>query len=443
MSAYKIFNRLFNLKSIREIYEDKIKLKPSTGIDGVNDVSFEKNMDLYIDIIHRKVNNNTYNFVPYKEKLINKGRGKYPRIISIPSLRDKLTLSILHSLLSKVYSQEINNEIVQTVIFKIKNSINNPNYNYFIKIDIEKFYDNISHELILKKLKKKIRKKEIINLITKAISTPTITSNTQKPYPYNNLGVPQGLSISNILANIYMYQLDYEYSQQNKCGYFRYVDDILIICNDKDKTMIEQNLINEITKLNLSINTDKNKYGYLHEEFTFLGYRFNNKKTGVRQENIYKLEKSIIEVFTKYKYSDYTRTSEFVWSLNLKITGGIIDAKKYGWVFFYSQIDDIETLYRLDSFILKLLKRFNIKNISPKTIKTFVKTHHEILYKRSTSKYIPNFDEYNINQKKDFLIYIVNIKNISKLNDEAIDKKFRSYVFKTIKKLEKDIQHIS
>ncbi|WP_411335053.1 RNA-directed DNA polymerase [Metabacillus indicus] len=275
------------------------------------------------------------------------------------------------------------------------------------------------------------------------MQTPTISSNTKKPYDQNFLGVPQGLSVSNILANIYMNQLDYEYSQQKKCGYFRYVDDILIICNVKDKEEIEKKLIFEIQELQLNINTEKNIYGYLTDEFSFLGYRFNNKKIGVRKENIYKLEKSLIEVFTKYKYSDFTRSSEFVWSLNLKITGGIIDGKKYGWVFFYSQIDDIEVLYKLDRFIEKQFKRFNINHISPKTIKKFVKAYHEIIYKRSTSKYIPNFDEYTINQKKEFLFNVVNIKNISKLDDEAIEKKFKGYIFKTIKKLDKDIQHIS
>ncbi|WP_411334300.1 reverse transcriptase domain-containing protein [Metabacillus indicus] len=160
MSAFKVFNQLYKLKNIKAYYEEKNKLKPSTGIDGVNDASFKKNIDLYSDIIHRKVNNNTYSFIPYKEKLINKGKDKYPRIISIPTLRDKLTMSILHSLLSEVYSQEIKNEIVQTVIANIKASLNNTNYNYFIKIDIEKFYDNISHELLLKKLRKKSEKKK-------------------------------------------------------------------------------------------------------------------------------------------------------------------------------------------------------------------------------------------------------------------------------------------
>jgi RNA-directed DNA polymerase len=443
LSASKSFNKLFKKKVIKDLYEGKIKLKPSTGTDGVNNVSFEKNIDLYIDIINRKVNNDSYKFIPYKEKLINKGKGKAPRIISIPSLRDKLTLATLHKVISEVYSKDINEEIVQTVISKVQNSLKNPSFNYFIKIDIEKFYDNINHTLLLKKLNRRIRKKEIINLITKSIKTPTISTSSRKPYYENIKGVPQGLSISNILATIYMHELDVYYSQQSKFAYFRYVDDILIICNEADKTMLELQLMKQIEVLNLSINSDKNVHGFLTEEFTFLGYRFNNKYAGVRNENIYKLEKTIIEIFTRYKYSNFSRKSEFVWSLNLIITGGIIDEKKYGWLFFYSQIEDLKILFKLDWFIEKQFKRFNITDISQKSIKKFVKTYYEIYFNRSTSKYIPNFDNYTIKQKRGFLQNIVHKNNVVSLDDETVEKYFRRYVFKAIKKLEKDIQDIS
>jgi RNA-directed DNA polymerase len=292
-------------------------------------------------------------------------------------------------------------------------------------------------------LKKKVRKIEVLNLITKAIKTPTVSPQLKKPYNENEKGVPQGLSISNILASIYMRDLDVVFSQRENFTYFRYVDDILILCNKNDKVLLEHELNINVEELGLSINNDKNVYGYLTQEFTFLGYEFKDKSAGVRQGNVYKLEKTLIEIFTRYKYSDYSRTSEFVWSLNLVITGGIIDEKKYGWLFFYSQIDDKEMLYRLDWFIEKLFKRFNITHISKKTIKSFVKTYHEIIYNRSNSRVIPNFDKYSIQQKKDFLRSVMNYRNTNKLDDETIDRHFRRYVFKAIKKLEKDIQHIS
>lgn len=443
MSAYKDFKKFFQVNEIEEIYHERVKLKPSTGLDGVNKVTFENSLTMFTEVINRKTINDTYKFTPYKEKLINKGKGKAPRIISIPTIRDKLTLAVLHKIISNTYKEEINIEIVQTVISKLKIALDNPNYNYFIKIDIERFYDNINHDILLKKLQRKIRKKELINLINKAIKTPTISSTTPKPYIENKRGVPQGLSISNILASIYLYKLDIEFNNQPYFSYFRYVDDILILCNELNKRNIESRLKKHIAEIELGFNSDKKDNGYLSEEFSFLGYNFQNKVAGIRKPNIYKLEKSLVEVFTRYKYSNFKRSSEFVWNLNLKITGGVIDEKKYGWVFFYSQIDDLSILYKLDSLVSKLFKRFEIANISMKTIKGFVRTYNEIIYNRSESNYIPNFDNYTVNQKKQLLKNVFKIKGLQNMDDGGIERYFRKYVFNTLKKLEKDIQHLS
>jgi RNA-directed DNA polymerase len=139
VSAYKIFKKLYKKKAIEGLYEEKIKSKPSTGIDGVNNVTFEKYLQDNIDIIQRKVNNDTYNFTAYKEKLISKGKGKHPRAISIPTLRDKLTLALLHNLLAEVYENEIEIEIVQTVISKVKESMKTLHITILSKLILKNF----------------------------------------------------------------------------------------------------------------------------------------------------------------------------------------------------------------------------------------------------------------------------------------------------------------
>src|SRR5699024_7269144 len=107
------------------------------------------------------------------------------------------------------------------------------------------------------------------------------------------------------------------------------------------------------------------------------------------------------------------------------------------------QIDDLSVLYRLDWFVEKLFKRFRINNISRKSIKKFVRTYHEILFNRSGSNYIPNFDEYKIKQKREILLNIFNLKYLRNADDEKIDRNFRNYIFNSLKKLEQDIQHLS
>ena len=63
---FKIFNKNFNIKNIKKIFEDSIKNRPSLGVDGINIQSFEKKLDNELNLINRKVMDNTYNFSFYK-----------------------------------------------------------------------------------------------------------------------------------------------------------------------------------------------------------------------------------------------------------------------------------------------------------------------------------------------------------------------------------------
>jgi len=57
------------------------------------------------------------------------------------------------------------------------------------------------------RLKKKIRNPEIVAFIESAIKTPTVIKSDKNDLE-SKIGIPQGLSISNILAEIYLINLD-------------------------------------------------------------------------------------------------------------------------------------------------------------------------------------------------------------------------------------------
>ncbi len=86
-------------------------------------------------------------------------------------------------------------------------------------------------------VKKDSNSKLIISLVSKIIKNPTIEFGMKKDESNleNTKGVPQGLSLSNILANLYLRDFDNKmktFEQDNSSGvlaYHRYVDDILII----------------------------------------------------------------------------------------------------------------------------------------------------------------------------------------------------------------------
>ncbi|OME52814.1 MULTISPECIES: reverse transcriptase domain-containing protein [Paenibacillus] len=447
MTASKLFIRKFQVKNIKKSYFEKIVFKCSPGIDKINRTSFENRIDEYADIISVKALNGNYKFIPYKEKLISKGYDKPPRQISIPSIRDKVTLSLLNECLSKVFENNVNNKIIQTIVDELKQSILSDHFNYFIKIDIKNFFPSIPHDKLMKLIRKKIRKREILTLIENSLKTPTIPFPTKNHSP-NKVGIPQGISTSNILANIYLSDIDMSFSvSSNDFKYFRYVDDILILCNSTNVVTIKNDILSKLKKLDLETSPNKYKEAEICEGFSYLGYFYkeigNEFGFSVRDESIKKFEESIIKIFSEYKFTNKRGTEKFIWKLNKKITGCVFENKKYGWLFFYSQIDDQKLLYHLDWFIQKLCKQINLDSNVRTRIKRFVRTYHEIVFNLKNTNYIPNFDDFDLDEQRSVLQDVFDIRDALKLTENEVKKTFKKNIFKFIKELEKDVQNIS
>lgn len=447
MTASKEFSEKYTEEYLRKYYIDKVQFKCTPGIDRVTRATFENTLPTTIRNISKKICNGTYNFTPYKERLLIKGKNKYPRIISIPSIRDKITLGILKGIIFNSFNNEIYFKIVQSIINEIRQVICDPSnsYDYFIKIDMENFFGSLDHNFLLHKVRKKIRKKEILSLIEKAISTPTVTGSDRLEGKSKNVkGVPQGLPISNILSSVYLSSFDRCHSNSASYKYFRYVDDILILCNESNAQMLKNKIYSQINdKFLLKANYDKGDDNKISEGFNYLGYFIRNKNVTVRLSSKKKIEQSLEKLFLQFKHSKFKNIDFFVWQLNLKITGCIKDNKKYGWMFFFSQIDDTKLLYHLDWLTQRLLDRFGVeKLVRDLEIKRFVRTFNEILYKLNTTKYIPNFDLYTLEDKIEFLTNIVG-KNISDMTDIEVSVEFDKVLFKSLEELEKDIQDFS
>lgn len=442
MQAYRIFNKNFSKRSIKKVFEEDIRNKPSVGIDGITITSFEKKLDIEMDTINRKVLNQTYNFSFYKEKLISKGREKPPRVISIPTIRDKIVLKSIFNTLSEIFSVELSNEIVHTTIDKVIQDIKSKKYDSYIKLDMENFYPTINHDVLLKKIKNKTRKKEFISLLEKAIKQETVHKSSPKKTKYQSIeGVPQGLSISNILASIYLIKLDNMNKNGDDYQYYRYVDDILILCNSNDIDRIYRNIADKATKLCLTMHplgkdSNKSDSGSLNDKFYFLGYAYNKDLVSVRDASKNNLYSSIINIFSQYKHSKTQNKKLLYWKLNLKITGCKFEDKKYGWLYFFSQINDKQLLFKLDRFVLNMFKKFDIK-YDKKEIKKFVRTYFEILKNRSKTNYIPDFSELSLDEKRNILEEVFDMKGVK---DFKINYIFSKIIYKNIKEMERDIQ---
>lgn len=445
MKAYTVFGQLYKPTILRQTFETHIAGSRAVGRDGVRIQQFKYRIDAETELIHRKVTSGTYRFSSYKEKLISKGATKTPRQISIPTFRDRLTLRTLNDLLTSVFSDDKSKSPHYYIkrIWQISEGIGE-GYS-FLRIDIKSYYPSIPHDQLLKAIKRKIRKKEIIQLISSAIKTPTGKKNATGNE--NKRGIPQGLSISNILSSIYLSPLDEKY--ENQFHYFRYVDDILVLCKSTDAISIYESIRNDLLRMGLNChpieqgNNAKTGIFPVSDGVDYLGYNITDTKIAVRQSSYRRMMSNILKVLTSYKYAKQKNVERLVWKLNIKISGCIVDGKRYGWMHFFSQTTDISQLKALDAFVEKCLQRYNV-NVGNFKVKRFTRAYHEIRYNADNTSYIPIFENYD----DDYMVRTICLLTgrdpavVQTWDLELIKAAFWKLISRELSQLEKDLMEV-
>lgn len=465
MDFSDLFTQEFSQERLLDIYYKHVAQTSAIGIDRLGKGQFEQQLDQHIEVLHQKANSGTYRFSQYREKLISKGAKKYPREISIPTFRDRIALRALCNVLHEIFASDLSLKIPQAVIHEVKESIKTGEYQFFAKLDIQDFYPSIRHDLLLDRIRTKIEDEKLLKLLTSGIETPTVPF-PNKEAASNKTGVPQGLAVSNILAEIHLAPFDHNYTNREDIRYFRYVDDILILSKTEATSLVEEmskRLQDEhkLTAYQLKPGGTKTACGPINDTFHFLGYEFRNQSCLAKIESVKRLEDSLADIFTTYKYKlqkinsqaldSNSRQFKFMvarnilmWRVNLRITGCLFEGARKGWVFYFSQIDEdhLEQLWRLDRTVGNLLKRFGLP--SNCQAKSFVRTFFETKRRNPTANsYIPNFDTTSIQQQRIILSSYFGIAHLDDWPDIQIQIEFAKRIRRATKELELDIQGIS
>jgi len=174
---------------------------------------------------------------------------------------------------------------------KTKKDENTFKYGCILHIDILNYYDNIDKKLLIEKLKR-------IAINENHLKTIDLLNNFLHDYSDKSCGLPQNNDASALLATFYLNQVDV-FMQNHTQSYYRFVDDIKILCSDKYEarkylTLIEK----ELKRCHLSVNSQKTKIIEI----------LDDNKTSVNSENvlsrnefhkIYNLELEKIKVLSK------------------------------------------------------------------------------------------------------------------------------------------------
>ena len=202
-----------------------------------------------------------------------------------------------------------------------------------------------------------------------------------------------------------------------------------------------------IDKLGLTINEEKTRLVDLTiDSLDYLGYVF--KPSGcltVRSSTVKRLEKTLDDKLRKMR--GVPDPASLLHHVNNRITGCRItedgtNFERYGWLHYYSRIDDIGLLCHLDSLVTKLIVRYDLP--IQQDIKCFKKAFYEIKYKANRTKYIPTYD---MNAPKEVKIRDLKLLFPSErwddLDDATVNLLYSRRIRSMANQLEKDLGLIS
>ena len=168
-------------------------------------------------------------------------------------------------------------------------------YDWVLEFDIKGLFDNISHELLLKAVRKRIQCQWALIYIERWLKAPMVKDGERIE---RHCGTPQGGVVSPILANLFLhYAFDLWMGREHPdLPWCRYADDGLVHCrSEQEAEALKATLQARLAECQLELHPTKTKIIYCRDSnrngaypnvmFDFLGYCFRprkaeNKRTG-------------------------------------------------------------------------------------------------------------------------------------------------------------------
>ena len=143
---------------------------------------------------------------------------------------------------------------------------------YYLQLDIRKFYYNLDHGILYQELAKKIHDPKVLSLCM-AFVCHVPNENSYTPYA-PNVGLDVGAMLSQLFGLIYLNRLDH-YAKRSLGikRYIRYVDDIVIIGETKEKCLEYSRKLEAYINNELKLKLSANFIQPLRKGINFAGFR--------------------------------------------------------------------------------------------------------------------------------------------------------------------------
>lgn len=268
-----VFNNLFSLLNdeLLQLAFCRLKRGKAPGVDGVTLEDYESNLRENLQSLLQRLHRGSYRPQPSLRKNIPKGNGK-TRPLGIACVEDKLVQRAVVMILEQIYEADFYetsygfrpHRSCHQALSVLGQNIATKKVNWISDADIKGFFDAVCHERLEDLLRIRISDPKLLALIRRFLNAGVMIEGQRFD---TEDGVPQGASLSPLLANVYLhYVLDQWFERDVKprmageSSLIRYADDFIVSFElEADAVKYQSVLPKRLARFSLSVAEDKTK----------------------------------------------------------------------------------------------------------------------------------------------------------------------------------------
>lgn len=252
---------------------------------------YKLNLEENLFLLQERLRDGSYEFGPYRGFYVHEPKYRY---IESAYFENRIVHHAIHACIEPwldpcLYEHSYacrEGRGTHRAMLTLKGWLKNKKLKYYLKCDVKKFFPNIDRDVLLSILERKISDERLMALLTKLILTA----------PGEN-GIPIGNLTSQLLANVYLNELDQFIKRKLRVKhYVRYMDDFIMLLETKDEVREHIKEINDFLnkKLKLQLSPHKTRMDLTRQGVSFVGYHLKGDSVRLRS-------KALQSIFQKVK----------------------------------------------------------------------------------------------------------------------------------------------
>ena len=328
----KLMDEVLSKDNLNQAYLQVTRNKGASGIDDMTCEEVKDYLKVHGNDLINQIKSREYKPLPVRRVEIPKPNGGV-RKLGIPTVIDRIIQQALVQKLTPIFEPTFSeysygfrpNRRCQNAIDRALELLNQ-GYEWIIDLDLEKFFDNVPQDKLIRLVDNMVNDSDVTALIHKYLRAGVLIDGK---FEETAVGTPQGGNLSPLLSNIYLNELDKELERRG-LHFARYADDcVIFVKTEFSAERVMRNTVTFIeTKLKLKVNAEKTHITR-PTKLKYLGFSFT------KQKDIWEArphQESFKKLFLKLK-----KLIKRSWSVDLTYRIKKINEVLRGWINYYRQ----------------------------------------------------------------------------------------------------------